>query len=118
MQDMSWLGWGLAAVCILAAVMMALLRLQNMLAKLKDLITEILGVVVLISGVFLYVVAVPQWSQIQAEIAELSGKATAGLSEQVQTLYTLYFGSISLMMLGGLLTLFGLFGRMTSARKK
>jgi hypothetical protein len=61
---------------------------------------------------------VPQWSQIHAEIAELSGTATSGLTEQVQTLYTLYFGSISLMMLGGLLTLFGLFGRMASARKK
>jgi len=117
MWHMSWLGWSLAAASLAVAAMLILLRLQDLLSKLKDLITEILGLIVLISGAFLYVVAVPQWSQIHVEIAQLSGNAPSGLTEQVQTLYTLYFGSISLMMLGCLLTLFGVFGRM-AARKK
>ncbi len=117
MPDLSWPGWGIV-VSVLLAVIPALMRFRDMLTRLKNLITEILGVIVLMSGLFLFVEAVPQWSQIQAEIAQLSANSTPGLDEHVQTLYTLYFGAISLMMLGGLLTLFGILGRMTPTSKK
>jgi hypothetical protein len=117
MPDLSWFEWGLIA-CAVVVIVAAATRLQRVLAQLRGLITEIVGFVVLLSGGFLYAVAVPQWLRVQDELAQLSDRAAAGLSDQVQTLYTLYFGSISLMMLGGLLTVFGIFGRMAVRPRK
>ena len=117
MPDLSWPGWGIV-VSVLLAVIPALMRFRDMLTRLKNMITEIFGVIVLMGGLFLFAEAVPQWSQIHTEIARLSANSTAGLDEHVQTLYTLYFGAISLMMLGGMLTLFGILGRITSTTKR
>lgn len=116
MPDLSWLEWG-ALVGILAIIVAVGVRLRIALIQLRSIIAEVVGVIVLLSGLFLYAVAVPQWLHVQDELAQLSGQQ-AGLGEQVQTLYTLYFGAISLMMLGGLLTIFGIFGRMASRNRR
>ncbi len=115
--DLGWFEWGLIA-CVVAIIVAAALRLQRFLVQVRSLITEIVGIVVLLSGGFLYAVAVPQWLRVQDDLTQLSDRAAVGLSDQVQTLYTLYFGAISLMMLGGLLTVFGIFGRMAGRSKK
>ncbi len=113
MPDLSWTGWS-TVLSILVALIPTLYRFRQTLAKSKDLITEIVGIGVLIGGVFLYVVTVPQWLQIRAQIAQLSAKSSPNLGQEVQDLHALLFGSIGLMMFGGLLTLFGLVERMTT----
>ncbi len=115
--DLSWFEWGIIA-CVVAIIVAAAMRLQHFLVQVRSLITEIVGIVVLLSGGVLYAVAVPQWLRLQDDLSQLSDRAAAGLTDQVQTLYTLYFGAISLMMLGGLLTVFGIFGRMAVRSKK
>jgi len=115
--DLSWFEWGIIA-CGVAVIVAAAMRLQHFLVQVRSLITEIVGIVVLLSGGVLYAVAVPQWLRVQDELSQLSDRAAAGLTDQVQTLYTLYFGAISLMMLGGLLTVFGIFGRMAVRSRK
>jgi len=117
MPDLSWPGWGIA-VSILLAIIPALKRLRDMLALLMNIIAEIFGVIVLISGLFLFVVTVPQRSQLQAEIAQLSANSSPGLDELVKALSTLYFGAIILMMVGGLITAFGILDLMISGAKK
>lgn len=115
MPDLSWIEWGAVASVLLVITAVAW-RFRPTLLHLRSLITEIVGIVVLLSGGFLYAVAVPQWLRVQDELTQLPDRS--GLSDQVQTLYTLYFGAISLMMLGGLLTVFGIFGRMASRKRK
>ena len=112
MPDLSWQGWSIV-ISVTLAVIPTLFRLWHVLAESKDLIVEVFGLIVLMGGVYLYTAAMPQWQQLQALIAQLSIPSSSGLGQQIQTLPTLYFGSIGLMMVGGLLTLFGLFGRMT-----
>ncbi len=117
MPTISWPGWGIVVGAVLAVIFI-LFRYRDTLLQLKNLITEIVGVIVLMSGLFLYATAVPQWLQMHDEIAQLAPPSAPSLSDHVQTLYTLYFGSISLMMLGGLLTAFAIFGRVASRAKR
>ena len=117
MPDLSWPGWS-SVVAILLALIPAIFRFWGVLSKLKDLLTEIVGILVLMGGLFLYAVTVPEWVQIEAQIVQSSANSNPGLGEQVHTIQTLFFGSIGLMMLGGLLALFGLLGRFTMNMRK
>jgi uncharacterized membrane protein YidH (DUF202 family) len=120
MQGLGWseLGTISTIVSILLAVIPAVIRFRQALLKSIDLITEFVGIIVLIGGVFVYVSAMPQWVQIQDQIALLSKQSGPTLGEEVQSLHILFFGSIGLMMLGGLLTLFGVLGRVMTGPKK
>ncbi len=117
MPDLSWSGWS-TIVSILLALIPTLFRFREVLSKSKDLVTEIVGIVVLIGGLLLYAVTVPQWLQIQGQITQLSAHSSPTLAQEAQSLHILFFGSIGVMMLGGLLTVFGLIGRMTTTSTK
>lgn len=108
MTDLGWSGWG-TIISLLFALIPTLFRFREALIRLQDLITEIAGIVVLIGGLILYAVTVPQWVPIRAQMAQLG--------QGVESLLLLFFGSIGLMMLGGLLTVFGLLGRITARIK-
>jgi hypothetical protein len=117
MPDLGWSGWG-TIISILAVVVPALFRFRVVLVRSLDLITEIVGLVVLMGGLFLYSVIVPQWFQITSQVDQLSVNSRPALGEEVQGLHVLLFGSVSFMLLGGLLTVFGLLGRVTANMKK
>lgn len=112
MPDLSWSGWS-TIVSILLALIPTVFRFRQVLFTSKDLVTEIVGLVVLMAGLLLYAVTVPQWLQIQGQIAQLSAHSSPTLAQEIQSLHILFFGSIGVMMLGGLLTVFGLIGRLT-----
>jgi hypothetical protein len=118
--DLGWSGWStvVSIISIFVALIPGVFRFRAVLSKWKDLISEIIGIVVLLGGLFLYSVTVPQWVQIQTQVTQLSTNASPALGQEVQSLHTLFFGSIGLMMLGGLLTVFGLLGRMTTGTKR
>lgn len=109
MTDLSWSGWG-TIVSILFALIPALFRFREVLVRLQDLITEVAGIVVLMVGLVLYAITVPQWLQVRTQMAQLG--------PGVESLLMLFFGSIGLMMMGGMLTLFGLLGRITASMRK
>ena len=114
--DLGWSGWS-TIISIIVALVPAVVRFRQVLQKSLDLITELVGIVVLLGGLFVYVTAMPQWVQIQDQLARLSATSSPTLGEEVQSLHILFFGSIGLMMLGGLLTLFGLMGRVMMGSK-
>jgi hypothetical protein len=118
--DLGWSAWStiVTIISIVLAVVPGLFRFRGVLSKWKDLIAEIIGIIVLLGGLLLYSVTVPQWVQIQSQMTQLSTSATPTLGQEVQSLHALFFGSIGLMMLGGLLTVFGLLGRMTTGAKR
>ncbi|TMI89282.1 MAG: hypothetical protein E6H00_10300 [Bacillati bacterium ANGP1] len=105
----SWIGSN-TIVTLLLALIPALFRFREILLKQQDLVTEIAGIIVLMGGLVLYAETMPQWLQIQAQMAKM------GL--EVEGLQMLFFGSLGLMTLGGLLTLFGLLGRIMGGMKR
>jgi len=109
MTDPGWTGWN-TVVSVLVALIPALFRFREVLLKSQDLVTEIAGIIVLMGGLVLYAETMPQWLQLQAQMAKM------GL--EVEGLQMLFFGSLGLMTLGGLLTLFGLLGRLSGGIKR
>ena len=105
----SWIGSN-TIVTLLLALIPALFRFREILLKQQDLVTEIAGIIVLMGGLVLYAETMPQWLQLQAQMAKM------GL--EVEGLQILFFGSLGLMTLGGLLTLFGLLGRLSGGMKR
>ncbi len=117
MLDIGWSGWS-TIVSILLAVIPAVVKFRQVLSRSQDLITEFVGIIVLMGGLYVYVTAIPQWVQIQDQINRISPNASS-LGQDIQSLHTLFFGSIGLMVLGGLLTMFGVVGRvMTGSKRK
>jgi len=108
MTDPGWTGWN-TVVSVLVALIPALFRFREVLLKSQDLVTEIAGIIVLMGGLVLYAETMPQWLQLQAQMAKM------GL--EVEGLQMMFFGSLGLMTLGGLLTLFGLLGRLSGGIK-
>jgi|FLYL01.1.fsa_nt_gi uncharacterized membrane protein len=111
MPDLTWDGWK-TLVSIAVAVIPAVLKFRTELAKAIDVVAEGVGLFVLILGVVLYTHSFPQWEHLQANLAPMAEESPILAAQQVQTLYTLYTGSIALMILGGLLAFSGLLGRM------
>ena len=112
MTDLGWYEWGRIAsiLSVLVALIPTVLRFRAALARMQDLITEIAGVVLLLGGVVLYSEIVPKWLQFQVQMARLG--------QDVENVPMFFFGSIGLMLLGGMLTLFGLVGRIAAGIKK
>lgn len=102
--------WG--TLLTLAVVLIpAIIKNRAELTRFLDIISELLGLIVLAAGVMLYSDTLPQWERFRANITQLSGESPVFAAEHVQTLTILYSGSIALMVLGGLVALFGLLGR-------
>ena len=112
MTDLGWYEWGKIAsiLSVLVALIPTVLRFRAAIARMQDLITEVAGVVLLLGGVVLYSEIVPKWLQFQVQMARLG--------QDVDNVPMFFFGSIGLMLLGGMLTLFGLVGRITASIKK
>lgn len=110
MSDLTWDTWR-AILSIAVAVIPAIVKWRAELAKAIDAMAEGIGLIVLFSGVVLYTHSFPQWEHLQDNLGPLAEETPILAAQQVQTLYTLYMGSIALMLLGGLLALSGLLGR-------
>lgn len=111
MPDLTWDGWR-ALISIAVAVIPAVIKFRAELARAIDIVAEGVGLFVLILGVVLYTHSFPQWEHLQENLGPLAEEAPILAAQQVQTLYTLYTGSIALMILGGLLAFSGLLGRL------
>jgi uncharacterized membrane protein YidH (DUF202 family) len=109
MTDLSWSTWG-TVISVILTVVPALVRFREHLAKLQDLITEIVGVLVLLTGSVLYMMTVPRWLPVRAEMERLG--------TDVESLTLLYFSSVALTMIGAILTLFGIVGRVTASLRR
>lgn len=111
MPDLTWDGWRtLITLCV--AIIPAVLKFRAELARAIDVVAEGVGLLVLILGVVLYTNIFPQWERLQANLAPIAEESPVLAAQQVQTLLTLYTGSIALMVLGGLLAFSGLLGRL------
>ena len=102
--------WG-TLLTLTVILIPAIVRNRAELARYLDIISELFGLVVLTLGVILYSDTLPQWERFRANITQLSGESPMFAAEYLQTLTSLYFGSIALMVLGGLVALFGLLSR-------
>ena len=109
MTDLSWSTWG-TLISVLLTVVPALIRFRAQLLRLQDLIIEGVGFVVLLVGAVMYMVTVPQWIPLRTQMERLG--------TDVENVTILYFGSIALTLLGAILTLFGILGRVTTGLKR
>ena len=109
--DLTWDGWK-TLISIAVAVIPAVMKFRVELSRAIDVVAEGVGLVVLVLGVVLYTHSFPQWERLQANLGAISQESPMLAAQQVQTLYTLYTGSIALMILGGMLAFSGLLGRM------
>jgi hypothetical protein len=70
------------------------------------------GLAALVAGVYVYTRTLPQIQQVAVQLAADPSLFTA---ERLQALDQLYYGSVGLMLLGGMLATFGLIGRIGAA---
>jgi uncharacterized membrane protein YidH (DUF202 family) len=95
---------------MLLTVVPALIKFREHLMKLQDLITEIVGVVFLLVGAVMYMITIPHWIPLRTQMERLG--------TDVESLVILYFGSIALTLMGAMLTVFGILGRVTATLKR
>ncbi|MDR7498910.1 MAG: hypothetical protein QN169_04135 [Armatimonadota bacterium] len=117
MPDLTWDEWK-TLISIAVAVIPAVLKFRVELTRAIDVVAEGVGLLVLVLGVLLYTHTYPQWERLQANLGPLSAESPLLAAQQVQTLFTLYAGSVALMVLGGLLAFSGLLGRLRGATKR
>lgn len=87
-------------------------KYRGVLAKITDILAEGFGLAAMALGLYVYTDTFPQMQTIGAQ---LSADPSLSMAQFVQTLSLLYYGSVGLMALGGLVSLFGLIGRFTHA---
>lgn len=111
MLGLGWSEWSTISTLfsILLALIPVVIRFRQVLVKLQDLITEFVGIIVLMGGLYVYVT--------QDQIARLSVQSGV-LGQEMQSVNILFFGAIGLMTMGGLLMLFGVVGRVMTDPKK
>jgi len=114
MSDPNWNTLASLAVTVIPAVV----KFRAEISRAIDFVAEFVGLVVLIFGVFIYGTSLPQLQRVQADLARLSAESPSMAAQQMQTLYTLYTGSIAMMVLGGFLALSGLLGRLRAGVKR
>lgn len=102
--------WGTLATLALT-VIPAVIKYRAELTRFLDIITELFGLIVLAFGVIVYSETLPMWERFQANLGQLAADSPAFTAEHLRTLHVLYSGSIALMVLGGVVALFGLLGR-------
>jgi hypothetical protein len=109
--------WG-TLITFFVILLPAVIRHRAELTRYLDIIAELFGLVVLVGGVVLYTEMLPQWERFQANITQLAGESPAFAADYLQTLHILHSGSIALMVLGGLVALFGLLGRVRPSARQ
>jgi len=114
MSDPNWNTLASIAVTVIPAVV----KFRAEISRAIDFVAEFVGLVVLIFGVFIYGTSLPQLQRMQADLARLSAESPSMAAQQMQTLYTLYTGSIAMMVLGGFLAISGLLGRLRPGIKR
>lgn len=117
MSDPSWESWKTLA-SIAVTVVPAVLKFRAEISRAIDVVAEFVGLVVMIFGLFFYATTIPQLERLRANLAPISAESPWLAAQQVHTLYTLYAGSIALMVVGGFLALSGLLGRMHVALRR
>jgi len=105
--DLSQVDWA-KVISLSFTIVPVVYRYRGVLTKITDVLAEAIGFTALVGGLFIYTRTLPE-----IQIAAIQLKADPSLSgaEHIQTLDLLYFGAISLMVLGGLLSVSGLVGR-------
>jgi hypothetical protein len=114
MSDPNWNTLASLAVTVIPAV----IKFRTEIRRAMDLVAEFAGLLVMIFGVFLYASALPQLQRVQSDFARISAESPSMAAQQMQTLYTLYTGSIAMMVLGGFLAISGLLGRVRAGLKR
>lgn len=114
MSDPNWNTLASIAVTVLPAVV----KFRAEISRAIDLVAEFVGLVVLLFGVFIYGTSLPQLQRVQTDLARISAESPSMAAQQMQTLYTLYTGSIAMMVLGGFLAISGLLGRLRPSIKR
>jgi|GEM_PF-2305909 len=117
MPDLTWDEWK-TLISIAVAVIPAVVKFRVELTRAIDVVAEGVGLFVLVLGVVLYTNTFPQWERLQTNLGALSQESPLLAAQQVQTLYTLYAGSVALMILGGMLAFSGLLGRLRGTAKR
>ncbi len=105
--DLSQVDWA-KVLSISFTVIPAVYKYRGVLTKITDVLAEAIGFAALVGGLYLYTRTLPE---LQVAAVQLKSDPSVAGAEHLQTLDLLYFGSISLMVLGGLLTVSGLIGR-------
>ena len=117
LPDLTWDGWK-TVLSIALTVIPAVAKFRVQLTRAIDIVSEAIGLIVLVFGVLLYTHSLPQWQRLQGNLVQLTAESPILAAAQFQTLFTLYTGSIALMVLGGLLAFSGLVGRIRSGLKR
>jgi hypothetical protein len=111
LPDLSQIDWP-KLLSVSFTLVPAIYKYRGVLARVTDVLAEAVGLTALVGGVYVYTRTLPQIQQAAARLAADPDLITA---EHLQTLDQLYFGSVGLMLLGGMLAVFGLLGRIGAA---
>ena len=105
--DLSQVDWA-KIISLSFTIVPVVYRYRGVLTKITDVLAEAIGFTALVGGLYIYTRTLPE-----IQIATIQWKVDPSLSaaEHIQTLDLLYFGAISLMVLGALLSVSGLVGR-------
>jgi len=105
--DLSQVDWA-KIISLSFTIVPVVYKYRGVLTKITDVLAEAIGFTALVGGLYIYTRTLPE-----IQIATIQWKVDPSLSaaEHIQTLDLLYFGAISLMVLGGLLSVSGLVGR-------
>ncbi len=109
MSDLLSQDWA-KIITVSFTVIPAVYKYRGVLARVTDLIAEGFGFLSLVGGLYLYSNTLPHLTTVAMQMTSEPSPTTA---QHLQTLDLLYYGSIGLMVLGGLVSLFGLIGRVT-----
>ncbi len=111
MPDLSQVDWA-KVLSISFTIIPAVYRYRGVLRKITDVLAEAIGFIALIGGLYVYTRTLPE---VQVVAIQLKADPSVSTAQHLQTLDMLYFGSIGLMVLGGLITVFGLIGRLETS---
>lgn len=111
MPDLSQLDWA-KVLSISFTIIPAVYKYRGVLRKITDVLAEAIGFIALIGGLYVYTRTLPE---VQVVASQLKADPSVSTAQYLQTLDMLYFGSIGLMVLGGLITVFGLIGRLEAS---
>lgn len=106
--QVDWAKWVSLSFTILPVVY----KYRASLRKVTDILAEAIGFSALVGGLYVYTRVFPE---VHTAAAQLQVDPSLSLADHVRTLDLLYFGSIGLMVLGGLVSIFGLIGRLEIA---
>jgi len=111
MPDLSQVDWA-KVLSISFTIIPAVYKYRGTLRKVTDVLAEAIGFIALIGGLYVYTRALPE---VQIVASQLKADPSVSSPEHLQTLDMVYFSSIGLMVLGGLISVFGLIGRLEAS---